>query len=179
MADTTTTTYALVKPEIGTSQDTWGTKINDNLDKIDDLLDGTLTLTSINSTNILRGGSQVYSRNNILGTVTQSGGVPTGAIVESGSNANGRFVRFADGTQICRHRLAASTSANTTWTFPVAFVSATDIDVQGTGSTGLLAVRNFSIAVFPTTTAVEFNVFDGAGARTNSTAFLRAEGRWF
>lgn len=38
----------------------------------------------------------------ILGTVSQSGGVPTGAVIEKGSNANGEFVRFADGTQICR-----------------------------------------------------------------------------
>lgn len=37
----------------------------------------------------------------LLGTVSQSGGVPTGAIIERGSNANGEFVRYADGTQIC------------------------------------------------------------------------------
>ncbi|MNJ61737.1 hypothetical protein D3C77_575420 [compost metagenome] len=37
----------------------------------------------------------------IVGTVSQSGGVPTGAIIESGSNANGTYTRFADGTQIC------------------------------------------------------------------------------
>lgn len=34
-----------------------------------------------------------------VGTVSQSGGVPTGAIIERGSNVNGEFVRFADGTQ--------------------------------------------------------------------------------
>ena len=50
MADTTTTTYSLVKPEIGASQDSWGTKINDNLDKIDDLLDGTLALSNVTIT---------------------------------------------------------------------------------------------------------------------------------
>jgi hypothetical protein len=73
-----------------------------------------------------------YGRGNILGTVSQLDGVPTGAIIERGSNANGEYVRWADGTQIC---VAASVGAMTCdiasgsiyrsaiaiWTYPASF----------------------------------------------------------
>lgn len=39
----------------------------------------------------------------IVGTVSQAAGVPTGAIVEYGSNANGKYVKFAGGTMWCWH----------------------------------------------------------------------------
>jgi hypothetical protein len=44
---------------------------------------------------------KLIGRADLLGTVSQTAGVPTGAVIERGSNTNGEYVRFADGTQIC------------------------------------------------------------------------------
>ena len=48
----------------------------------------------------------------VLGTVSQAGGVPTGAVIEKGANSNGEYVRFADGTQICRMVVSAADAEN-------------------------------------------------------------------
>ena len=87
-----------------------------------DTMTGNLT-----APNLLRGGSQVFSRNNILGTVSQTSGVPTGAVIERGSNANGEFVRFADGTQICYINGSGWTGSFITksHTLPANFVNST------------------------------------------------------
>jgi hypothetical protein len=68
---------------------------------------GTFTIEAPNSNSnrtlvLPDAAGEIYGQGNILGTVSQSGGVPTGAIIERGSNANGEFVKYADGTQTVR-----------------------------------------------------------------------------
>lgn len=85
MADTVTTTYSLTKPEVGASSDTWGTKLNADLDAIDDLFDGTTAIApnlvgwkvggvAVTSTaaelNILDGVTSTAAELNILDGVT-------------------------------------------------------------------------------------------------------------
>lgn len=118
-----------------------------------------------------------YGPGNLLGTVSQSGGVPTGAVFERGSNANGEYVRFADGTQICTHVMSASSGGAATWTFPATFA----VSPAVTGSGVNASARIFTID--PATlsaTAVGFSLWnDGAGTRTASATYLTATGRWF
>ena len=59
-------------------------------------------------------GTVVFGRANLLGTVSQSGGVPTGAVIEEGSNGTGRWTKFADGTLLMQRTVSVdvtSTSA--------------------------------------------------------------------
>lgn len=70
----------------------------------------------------------------IVGTVSQSSGLPTGAIIETGTNSNGTYTKFADGTMICIGVSPVQTTsnqysatgiyyaANAYQSFPVAFV---------------------------------------------------------
>ncbi|MCF2903368.1 DUF2793 domain-containing protein [Octadecabacter sp. CECT 8868] len=87
-----------------------------------------------------------YVKSTVVGTVSESGGVPTGAIIESGSNANGDYVRFADGSQICTATLTLGYSGavrlSGTWTYPVPFASEANV-------TGIVDLADLNVNATP------------------------------
>lgn len=124
------------------------------------------------------GPAEAFRRGNVLGTVSQSGGVPTGALIERGSNANGLYTRFADGTQICTHSVNSSASAQTTWTYPAAFASgSTPVTTFGVASsTGILIGAMIDvIGVF----SMNFSTRIADNSRVSTSVRLQAVGRWY
>ncbi len=131
-----------------------------------------------------------YGPANILGTVSQSAGVPTGAVIEQGSNANGRYVKYADGTMMCWHTSTTLNTASTvlgalfvgtlvTLTFPVAFSSVPVVlPTAARSSSTSGAVWAYLANTTPTTTQVSLNILSSGTGGTAYPAYI-AIGRWF
>jgi hypothetical protein len=127
-----------------------------------------------------------YGPGSLLGAVGMSGGLPTGAVIEHGNNANGQFTRFADGTQICWFTASVggvttadgamfTTGANQIWTFPAAFATAPQVIGSGQSGGGACGV---AMRATPTATSVDWRpwaTISTSGAYGNA---LVAVGRW-
>jgi hypothetical protein len=132
------------------------------------------------------GDGDVYNQSNIVGTVSESAGVPTGAIIESGSNANGEYVKYADGTLMCWQEWAVESMADyttreETWTFPVAYTAAPNVSVTGvrdateaTKKTSAWPLEN------ATTTAVGLACVNDSGTSSDGVGMsAQAHGFWY
>ena len=97
-----TTTYNLKKPTVADDEDVWGGYLNDSMDLIDDVLDGTTPVTGIDINsgtidNVVVGGTTAVAGTFTVLTANTSLGV-TGNITVSGT-VDGRDVA-ADGTKL-------------------------------------------------------------------------------
>ena len=142
-----------------------------------------------------------YGPGNLLGVVAETGGVPSGAVIERGANADGRYVRFADGTQICTRVVdeaglavdvpigAFFRSAGLDYAFPAAF---TEVDhVSGTlGASenatlqdaawfGKVGLGSSTLATDWTGVSIYSAISVVAIAAESTRLTLTAIGRWF
>lgn len=119
---------------------------------------------------------ELFHAGNILGTVSQSGGVPTGAIIEMGANSNGRYTKFAGGLLVCEHSISMNASSDVDWTFPAAF-SATPL-VFGQAGSGDRVLTHGATAPNAISAGSLRGWVISNSTRTSSGFSVAAIGRW-
>lgn len=121
----------------------------------------------------------------VVGPVSQSGGVPTGAIIGRGSNANGQYTQFADGTALLRGSfttasIAVNSTTSTTIQLPIGLNSSETIapsaavepfaSLDHYGVTGISSVTSSNMTI---------TVRNGASGAQQFVVRWSVEGRWF
>lgn len=129
----------------------------------------------VDTSSLKRSGSNVYTRTDIVGSVGESGGVPTGAIIESGNG----FIKYADGTLICDVRAYSIPSGGAIWIYPIPFVSTPTV-THSIVRVVATATPLMSLAHAPSTSQIIFLILDVSGVFLGTeTIDATAIGRWF
>jgi hypothetical protein len=118
----------------------------------------------------------IFDAGNVVGTVSEDTGKITGSIIETGSDSNGTFTKFADGTLTVHFTVNSSASADVTWTFPSPFIATPT--VTATSVINSQTPRLVQI-ITRSATNLTFGAYLVSGARTVTGCSLVAHGRWY
>lgn len=125
---------------------------------------------------------------NVVGTVSGTSTNVTGSVIERGSNTNGDFIKFADGTMICWGTLVSPAIAITgslfggfaspvqTFTFPSAFVAAPKLTATASNLTAFGVIGTVSTTA--TQGGVQFTAVTSQAGTAARRCDWHATGRW-
>lgn len=116
-----------------------------------------------------------FTQYNAIGVVSNAFGKPSGAIIQRGSNANGEFTLFADGTLLMHYYFTVGSGGTGVWLFPSTPSLVTSV-------TGLVNDSNagFIINVYGVGNGgVTFAVRDVANNLVQKNVWVNAFARWF
>ncbi|MFD2641875.1 hypothetical protein [Pseudomonas japonica] len=135
-------------------------------------------------------GLKTAATADIVGTVSMNSGVPAGAVFERGSNANGDYVKFADGSMICFLNISVTDQAinsqytagvyqgTRAWFYPVSFAVPPTVTP---GAFTWAGAANWSgLASVPSTVSVLLRGFDAVARAAGTPVQISAVavGRW-
>jgi hypothetical protein len=98
-------------------------------------------------------------------------------VVQSGSNSDGYWVRYSDGTQIISKGDSTSSSSDKTWTFPKSFNTSNGLHLGVGPTTGFSGVLTAFFRNSGSTTQEDFVGYDANG-RKAATVSLFGFGQW-
>lgn len=193
MADTTTTNLLLTKPEVGASTDTWGTKINTDLDSLDAVFAAAGTGTSVglnigsgkklklvgdvidtNGNELLQVTATASAVNQVVLANSATGNAPT--LTAAGDDTNIGFKLISKGTGEITARVNGSDvfNASSTFGFKNRIInSAMVIDQRNAGASTTPTGSTYTLDRFRVlaTQSSKFSVQQNAGAVTPPTGF--------